>query len=69
MIEKPTRRGGVLDLVLIKKEGLMWNVKPKDSLGCRDHEMVVFEILRAVRKGKASPGLQRRCLSPERSTW
>lgn len=68
VIEKPTRRGAVLDLVLTKREGLVWDVKLKDSLGCRDHEMV-FEILRAVRKGKASPGLQRRRLGLERSAW
>ncbi|KAJ7422272.1 hypothetical protein BTVI_14834 [Pitangus sulphuratus] len=35
--------------VLTNKKGLMWNVKLKDSLGCSDHEMVEFKILRAKR--------------------
>jgi len=50
VIEKPTRRGGMLDLVLTNKEGLVGNVKLKGSVGCSDHEMVEFKILRAVRR-------------------
>ncbi|KAJ7407514.1 hypothetical protein BTVI_63030 [Pitangus sulphuratus] len=49
-IEEPTRRGAMLDLVLSNKEGLVGNVKLKGSLGCSDHEMVEFEILRATRR-------------------
>lgn len=45
-IEEPKRRGAVLNLVLTSKEGLVGNVKLKDSLGCRDHEVVKFKILR-----------------------
>ncbi|GAB0175888.1 hypothetical protein GRJ2_000054000 [Grus japonensis] len=40
----------MLDLVLTKKEGLVGNVKLKGSLGCSDHEMVEFKILRAARR-------------------
>ncbi|GAB0204724.1 highly reducing polyketide synthase PKS6 [Grus japonensis] len=50
VIEEPTRRGAMLDLVLTNKEGLVGNVKLKGSLGCRDHEMVEFKILRAARR-------------------
>ncbi|GAB0199646.1 hypothetical protein GRJ2_002430000 [Grus japonensis] len=48
--EEPTRRGAVLDLILTNKEGLVRDVKLKDSLGCSDHEMVEFRILRAARR-------------------
>jgi len=50
VIEQPMRRGAMLDLVLTSKEGLVWNVKAKGSLGCSDHEMVEFKILRAARR-------------------
>ncbi|GAB0194032.1 hypothetical protein GRJ2_001868500 [Grus japonensis] len=50
VIEKPTRRGAMLDLVLTNKEGLVGDVKLKASLGCSDHEMVEFKILRAARR-------------------
>ncbi|GAB0176939.1 mitochondrial enolase superfamily member 1 [Grus japonensis] len=48
--EEPTRRGAMLDLILTNKEGLVGDVKLKGSLGCSDHEMVEFKILRAVRR-------------------
>ena len=48
--EEPTRRGAMLDLVLTNKEGLVGNVKVKGSLGCSDHKMVEFKILRAERR-------------------
>ncbi|KAM9591177.1 uncharacterized protein ACIBXB_006074 isoform 2-T3 [Morphnus guianensis] len=50
VIEEPTRRGAMLDLVLTNKEGLVENVKLKGGLGCSDHEMVEFKILRAARR-------------------
>jgi len=50
VIEEPTRRGAILDLVLTNKEGLVGNVKVKGSLGCSDHEIMDFKILRAVRQ-------------------
>ncbi|PKU31919.1 hypothetical protein llap_17778 [Limosa lapponica baueri] len=40
----------MLDLVLTNKEGLARNVKLKGSLGCSDHEMVEFQIVRAARR-------------------
>ena len=43
----------MLDLVLTNKEGLVGNVKLKGSLGCSDHEMVEFKILRAVRRAQS----------------
>ncbi|GAB0205806.1 hypothetical protein GRJ2_003046200 [Grus japonensis] len=48
--EKPTRRGAMLDLILTNKEGLVGDVKLKGSLGCSDHKMVEFRILRAARR-------------------
>ncbi|GAB0187672.1 hypothetical protein GRJ2_001232500 [Grus japonensis] len=50
VIEEPTRGGAMLDLVLTNKEGLVGDVKLKGSLGCSDHEMVEFRILRAARR-------------------
>ncbi|GAB0210046.1 hypothetical protein GRJ2_003470400 [Grus japonensis] len=50
VIEEPTRRGDVLDLVLTNKEGLVGNVKLKGSLGCSDPEIAEFKILRAARR-------------------
>ncbi|GAB0180275.1 hypothetical protein GRJ2_000492800 [Grus japonensis] len=50
VIEEPTRRGAMLDLILTNKEGLVGDVKLKGSLGCSNHEMVEFRILRAVRR-------------------
>ena len=40
----------MLDLVLTDKEGLVGSVKLKDILGCSDHEMMGFKILRAARR-------------------
>ncbi|GAB0190228.1 hypothetical protein GRJ2_001488100 [Grus japonensis] len=40
----------MLDLVLTNKEALVGDVKLKGSLGCSDHEMVEFRILRAARR-------------------
>jgi len=40
------RRGLLLDLILTNKEGLVEDVKVGGSLGCSDHEMVEFRILR-----------------------
>ncbi|GAB0182094.1 hypothetical protein GRJ2_000674700 [Grus japonensis] len=50
VIEEPTRRGAMLDLILTNKEGLVGDVKLKGSLGCSDHKMVEFKILRAARR-------------------
>ncbi|GAB0210350.1 mitochondrial enolase superfamily member 1 [Grus japonensis] len=53
VIEEPTRRGAMLDLILTNKEGLVGDVKLKGSLGCSDHEMVEFRILRAARRARS----------------
>ncbi|PKU47462.1 hypothetical protein llap_2202 [Limosa lapponica baueri] len=50
VIEEPTRRGAMLDLVLNNKEGLVGIVKLKGSLDCSDHEMVKFKTLRGGRR-------------------
>ncbi|GAB0183945.1 mitochondrial enolase superfamily member 1 [Grus japonensis] len=50
VIEEPMRRGAMLDLILTNKEGLVGDVKLKGSLGCSDHKMVEFRILRAARR-------------------
>ncbi|KAK4831262.1 hypothetical protein QYF61_016732 [Mycteria americana] len=50
MIEEPMRRGAMLNLVLINKVGLVGGGKLKSSLGCCDHEIVEFNILRALRR-------------------
>ncbi|GAB0183916.1 mitochondrial enolase superfamily member 1 [Grus japonensis] len=50
VIEEPIRRGAMLDLILTNKEGLVGDVKLKGSLGCSDHKMVEFRILRAARR-------------------
>jgi len=46
VVEEPTRKGALLDLVLKNKEGLVDDVKVGGRLGCSDHEMVEFRILR-----------------------
>ncbi|GAB0204079.1 mitochondrial enolase superfamily member 1 [Grus japonensis] len=43
----------MLDLILTNKEGLVGDVKLKGSLGCSDHKMVEFRILRAVRRARS----------------
>jgi len=45
VVEEPTRRGILLDLILTNKEGLVEDVKVGGSLGCSDHEVVKFRIL------------------------
>ncbi|GAB0179197.1 hypothetical protein GRJ2_000385000 [Grus japonensis] len=53
VIEEPTRRGAMLDLVLTNKEELVGDMKLKGSLGCSDHKMVKFKILRAARRARS----------------
>jgi len=45
VVEEPTRKGALLDLVLTNKEGLVEDVKAGGRLGCSDHEMVEFRNL------------------------
>jgi len=49
VVEEPTRRGVLLDLALTNK-GLVEDVKVGGSLGCSDHEMVEFKMLRGRSK-------------------
>jgi len=46
VVEEPTSRDALLDLVLTNKEGLVDDVKVGGSLGCSDHEKMNFRILR-----------------------
>lgn len=46
VVEEPMRTVVLLDLVLANKEGLVGEVKAGNSLGCSDHEVVEFRILR-----------------------
>jgi len=45
VVEEPKRRGVLLDLLLMNKEGLAEDAKDGGSLGRSDHEMVEFRIL------------------------
>ncbi|PKU44308.1 glycerol kinase [Limosa lapponica baueri] len=45
VVEEPTRRGVLLDLVLTDKERLVEDIKVGSSLGCSDHEKVEFRIV------------------------
>jgi len=63
----------MLDLVLSKKEELVGNVKLEGSLGCSEHEMAEFKILRAVMRAQQQahyPGVQEsRLWSLQGSAW
>lgn len=48
------RRGAGVGL-LTNREGLVMNVKLKDSLDCSDHDMMEFKILRAARMALSKP--------------
>jgi len=45
VVEEPTRRGMLLDLVLTNKEGLAEVVKVRGSCSCSDNEIVNFRIM------------------------
>jgi len=72
VVQQPTRKGALLDLVLTNKEGLVEDVKARGRLGCSDHEIVEFRILlggsRAITGSKpwTSGGLT---LASARSYW
>ena len=48
--EEPERRGALLDLILIGKEGLVGNVKVKGNLSCGDHGTVELRSLKGGQK-------------------
>jgi len=45
VVEEPTRKGALLDLVLTNKEGLVEDVQAGGRVSCSDHEIVEFRIL------------------------
>lgn len=47
---EPVRGSDLQNIILTKEEGFTGNMKIKGSLGCRDHEMVEFRILRGKKK-------------------
>ena len=50
MVQKCTRKGTLLDLILTNKEGLVSNVKLKGSQGYSDNKMLAFKILRMSKR-------------------
>ncbi|GAB0178578.1 hypothetical protein GRJ2_000323100 [Grus japonensis] len=50
VIEKPMKRGTLLDLILTNNKGLVGNMKFKSSLGCSDHEVVEFRAPHEVQQ-------------------
>lgn len=50
VIEKPTRRGVLLDFVLTKKKELVGNVKVRGSLGCSGNTRVQLRTLHGRNK-------------------
>jgi len=53
VVEEPTRKGALLDLVLTNKKELVEDVKVRGRLGCSDHEIVEFRILRGGSRVKS----------------
>ena len=49
------KRGALLDLLLTRKEGLIGNMKVKCILGCSEHEVVEFSLLRRGSRVKSKP--------------
>lgn len=50
VIKEPKRRCAMLNLTPVNKKKLVGNVKLKGSLGCSNHEIQDFKILRTVRR-------------------
>lgn len=50
---EPTRRDALLDLMLSSNERLFGAVKVRGSLGCSDHKMVEFRIMRGRSRTKS----------------
>ena len=51
LVSEPTRGGALLDLLLVKREECVGEVKVGGRLGCSDHEMTEFSILRETKRG------------------
>lgn len=50
MIEEPSKGGDFLDLICTKKEELIRDLKVRNNLSSKDHEVVEFRILRGQNK-------------------
>ena len=50
MLDVPTRKEVLLDLLFTNQESLLCNISVSDSLGCSDHNIVEFGILLSVLK-------------------
>lgn len=55
---KETRKDALLDLILIIKEGLVGDMKVRDTLVCSDKDMMEFRVPRG--KNKQTAGAQPR---------
>lgn len=58
VIEKPTKKGVLLDLILMNKEELDRGVKVGGSLGCSNCEIVELRKREQIKKQDDSPGFQ-----------
>jgi len=52
-VDTPTQRDAILDLMLTSESDLIAGVKTRGSLGCSDHELVEFTVLRDIGKAKS----------------
>lgn len=52
LLNEPTRKDALLDLLFVNREELMGNVMGGGCLGHSDHKMVVLQICRVMRKKK-----------------
>ncbi|PKU46089.1 adaptin ear-binding coat-associated protein 1 [Limosa lapponica baueri] len=50
LVEEPTRREALLDLVLTNREGLVEHITVGGNLGCSDHGKIEFRIVSSTRK-------------------
>ncbi|PKU46943.1 glycerol kinase [Limosa lapponica baueri] len=50
LVEEPTRREALLDLLLTDKEGLVEDIKVEGNLGCSDHGKIEFRIVGSMHK-------------------
>lgn len=65
VLKKPTRGDTPLDFIHTNKEDLVWDAKLRGRLGCSNHEMEEFRILRTRKTTAASPKLEPTWTSPE----
>jgi len=65
------RTGALLDLILTNNKGLTGDMKVKGSLGCNDHAVVEFRILKGgsrVKSNLTTPDFRRADRHLQRST-